>query len=166
MSKTEIVPIFDITSEEFQGMIADCKAILSERGFNSRMELIQGKWELGERILTDSNYIKYSKDSNFIQGISDELGCSTSNIYQCLSFYNQFPEWNNFTNQIEGKNVSWYQVTQKYLGGVEKIEMEKKVKKKYYLDEIIEAFIAWAEENISAEKIDDEIGRFKQKLIK
>lgn len=117
-----------ITTEWFQAMIEDCEAIITERRFNSAMELIQCKWEIGNRILEDwDNIERFKYGSKIVETLSKILGMSPSHLYKCIEFARKFKTWNEAEEALpDGKATSWYKVSQQLLP--ETAEKEKELK--------------------------------------
>jgi len=107
--------------EWYTQMVDDCRAIITERVTNSKIELITGYAEVGERIYNDKNYQKYGKGNQaFIEGLFRDIGIGKSTGYKCLQFYEKFilPHGgvsNGLQSLPEGKNISWYRICNKYL---------------------------------------------------
>ena len=147
MTQVIVKQEFLITNEDwYQSMADECRAIIVEREFNSRMEIIQGKWELGKRIIEDENYKKFGKGNRkIISQLAKDIECSESNLYFSTQFYEKFPQSDKLEALKIGKNISWHQITQKYLG---KRDLKTGTPRKMYkLDEILTAFRKWILEN-------------------
>jgi hypothetical protein len=163
MSKKLQVISSDLREEWYDSLIDECKGILTERVFNSRWELILAHWELGKRILSDNNYHKFKKDEAFVSTMARDIGCSIGNLYQSIKAYEKYPEENMLQRLPEGKNISWYKIVKEHLGENQKIERPQK--KKFTLEEILNAFNAWlAEENFNDEDIEVACKNFKHIL--
>ena len=128
-----------------ESIIEDCHAIVVERRFNASMEVIEGKWEIGKRIVKDSNYQKYLKGSGkLISELAQDIGLSQSDLYDCIKIYEMFDKFSNVLETFD-KTVTWFKVRQKYLG--------KRDEKKgtplvcYRLEGILEAFKKWLEKS-------------------
>ena len=164
---TEITTIKN--QDWYLAIVEDCKAIIVERIFNSRIEVIEGKWELGERLAKDANYEKHAKGDGFVGQIADDIGCSVPNIYQCLKFYELFPKgvYNALETLGDGKAVSWHKIAQKHLG---KVDEKGKPRKTYKLEEIIEAFLNfWKSLDLNDVNMlinKNVVEKFKEHLIK
>ena len=108
--------LFGVWYPEF---IEECKAIIVEKVFNSRVELIEGKWLLGEHIVRNRETHKeelqkrHLYGEQFIEKIARSLKRSEADIYFCAQFYEKYPE-KTFSNALEnlpnGKNISWRKV--------------------------------------------------------
>jgi hypothetical protein len=96
----------------FTSLVDDCRAIMTEAVFASRWALIEGYHQLGERIVTDSNYQRYARDRRYVQELADTLGVSPRTVYYAIAFYVQYPSLNTVP---EGKNISWNKLITKYL---------------------------------------------------
>jgi len=117
-------------SDEWQYLIEDCKAIISQRVKNSRMEIILAYAEVGNRIVEDPLYNKYGKgNQKFLSSLFEEMGISESSGYYAVEFYNKFIkkyiDFGNVSNALEssmqenfieeGENISWHKICNKYL---------------------------------------------------
>lgn len=118
-------------SDEWNYLVEDCKAIMSQRIKNSRMEVILAYAEIGNRIVEDPLYNKYGKgNQKFLFSLCSEIGISGSSGYFALQFYERFIKkymlpsgdvynalylsmQENFLD--EGDNISWFKIVNKYL---------------------------------------------------
>ena len=105
------------TGDWYQVLVDDCRAIITERVYRSRMEIIECWHELGERICTDENYQKYAKGNvGAHKKLANDIGKSIQSIYFAIQFYTKWPVLSNALEAFEeGKNISWYKITSKYL---------------------------------------------------
>lgn len=132
-----------MNEEWYQGLVEDCQAIVVERGVNARMEVVEGKWELGQRI-TQANEEMERKEiygKRIVENLSNDLGASTTDLWNCVKFYKEIgvEQFDDAVSKLpEGKNVSWYKITL-WLGG-RKENKEDMVKKSYKLTDILEVF--------------------------
>lgn len=101
----------------YDALVSDCKAIVTERLYRSRQEIIEGWHEVGQRIATDQNYQKASKGNlKLRQKLAEDIGKSVQSLYFAIQFYEKFPVLSNALETFpEGKNISWYKITNKYL---------------------------------------------------
>ena len=122
MSK-ELAGAESILREEewYVALLEELKAIITESVFISRIELLRGKWLVGQRIVQDKNYEKIQGQQgqqSFIQNVARDLDRSNSDVYACVKFYEKYTEA-NFSNTLEklpeGKNISWHKMVNKYL---------------------------------------------------
>ncbi|MHA1225106.1 MAG: hypothetical protein ACTSR2_01080 [Candidatus Hodarchaeales archaeon] len=133
MTKTNEIVNYN---EKYVFLLEDLRSIIVESVWISRIELIKGKWLIGQRIVNDPSYEKIQGQKNkrsFIQKIARDLGRSQSDIYACVRFYEKY-QFNDFSNVLEklpeGKNISWYKLVNKYLPDTrrERTKTEKKIK--------------------------------------
>jgi hypothetical protein len=101
-------------------MVEDCRSILTERIFNARMERILCYGEIGERIVNDPFYEKYSKgNGKFLGDLAKDIGISASELARSIQFYKKFeivsPDSENWIQFKEGKNISWAKIKKYYL---------------------------------------------------
>jgi hypothetical protein len=88
-----------IKLEWWKHLTEDCKAIVTEAVFTSRWALVEGYWNLGERINTDSDYQKWGTNKdNVLQDLANAIGLSTRTIYYALKTYEKYPslDWRIF----------------------------------------------------------------------
>lgn len=119
-------------SDEWNYLIEDCKAIISQRVKNSRMEIILAYAEIGNRIVEDPLYRKYGKgNQKFLSSLFREMEISESSGYYAIEFYEKYIKKyivsDNVSNALErsmqknfideGENVSWHKICNKYLPG-------------------------------------------------
>ncbi|MBA7580720.1 hypothetical protein ES695_12660 [Candidatus Atribacteria bacterium 1244-E10-H5-B2] len=118
-------------SDEWNYLIEDCKAIISQRVKNSRREIILAYAEVGNRIAEDPLYKKYGKgNQKFLSSLFGEMEISESSGYYAIEFYEKFIKkymlnsedvsnaldrsmGENFID--EGENISWHKICNKYL---------------------------------------------------
>jgi len=122
MKNKEIIKIEE--TDWYKSIVDDCRAILTERVWNSRSELIIGYGEVGERIFTDKNYQKYGKGNRaFNNRLFRDIGIGERNGYYCLEFYEKFiyKKFGDVCTIVqslpvkEGKNISWNKIKILYL---------------------------------------------------
>ena len=125
--------------EWYLSLVNDCQAILTEGIWNYRLTLIKVYHLLGKRILEDEdNFTKggYTLDG-MSQCIATSLGKSQRTIEYTIQFVRKYPTLDLLP---EGKNISWFKITQNYLpeSRENKIELPKG---KY---QVIYADIPWS----------------------
>lgn len=101
----------------YKSLVADCHAIVTERLWRSRQEVIEGWHEVGMRIATDENYSKFAKGNGEIKKrLAADIGASMQSLYFALQFYEKHPNLSNALDSFpEGKNISWHKICNKYL---------------------------------------------------
>ena len=107
-------------SEEYEALVEECQAIITEGIWNSRVEKILAYGRLGERIFNDSVFKKYGKGNlAFLNAIAEDIGISYSDICRAIQFYEKFqivsPDSENWSKLKEGKNISWSKIKSYYL---------------------------------------------------
>ena len=111
-------------NEQYDALVEECRSIITERVYNSRMELIVGYKEVGERIYHDPLYRKSSVgNQEFVDRLFQDIGISKSTGYKCIQFYEKivmpYKELENWLNTTpDGKNISWSKICNKYLPGL------------------------------------------------
>lgn len=91
----------------YKPLIDDCKAILTEATFTSRWVLIEGYWNLGQRIRQEGD-----KVTKITASIAASLDVSERTVYYALKLYDKYPDINKLP---EGKSISWTKLVNKYL---------------------------------------------------
>jgi len=148
----------------FNQLCDDFKSIIVERGFRSRLEIVEGKWELGERLASDKDYKKYAKGSGeVIKELASEIKMSESDIYDCVKFYEKYKGGVSTGVGNIGKNLSWRKVKIELLG--RKDDKTGRELICYKIEWILEAFKKWFEKSKTT-VIDEAIEEFKKLLIK
>ncbi len=103
-----------ITSEWFLALIKECKTTIIERRYRIAAELLDMKWEIGDRILQDAD--KFEKlgisGGKMCHAVSLALNCSKREIYRCIQFRKKYPKLNDLP---EGKNITWHKIVNQYL---------------------------------------------------
>ena len=115
----------DITVIDTNGwydvLVGDVKAIITERIYRSRQEVIECWYEVGARISTDPNYQKYAIGNKRAQKkLAQDIGKSVTSLYYATQFYKKFPEFNALNSLPDGKNLSWHKIVKNYLPSPEK----------------------------------------------
>ena len=88
---------------EYEALIEEIKATITEGVFRSRMELIETYHKVGELIKTSQvTLIQVSRDS----------GVSVRTLQRSVQFYEKYPDINALPN---GKNISWHKITNELL---------------------------------------------------
>lgn len=118
-------------NDEWNYLIEDCRAIISQRIKNSRIEIILAYAEIGKRIVEDPLYNKYGKgNQKFLFSLCKEIGISGSSGYFAIQFYERFIKkyifnsgdvYNALYRSIqenfldERDNISWFKIVNKHL---------------------------------------------------
>lgn len=117
-SNTQIENLMMVNQDWFASLIEECQAIITEKVFNSRVEILEGKFLLGKRILEERENLKrFGYGKEVIETIATHLKMSGSELYHCLKFAEKFKgDFNLAISQLPcGKNISWFKVCQKML---------------------------------------------------
>jgi len=101
----------ELALNEYELLKTDVDAIIDKAVFNSRMELIEGYWEVGQRI---REYRK-GEVTKLLQDLSLDLNKSERTLWYAVQFYDKFPELKMIETLEEGKNLSWNKIITKYL---------------------------------------------------
>ena len=160
------------SADWYDGMVVDCRSIVVETQYRARMEVIEGKWGIGDRIVNDAGYVRSAHGSGvFMEAFSKDIGLSVSDSYDCIKFRKMFDKVYDVLESFD-KTVSWFKIRQKYLG--KRKDDVGKPRTTYKIDEIILAFETWLDisnrNNVNEEKWQKErdffTNQFKKFLIK
>jgi len=105
---------------EYHALVEECKAIITERIFNARVEKILAYGQIGEALVSNSLYQKWGTGNlEFLRMVSRDTQISYSELCRAIQFYQKFgitsvedSGWNRFK---EGKNISWNKIKIYYL---------------------------------------------------
>jgi len=130
--KKEIEKVLE-EEEWYQAFIEECKAIVVETEFCARLEIIKGKWLLGEVILQANENFERKKiyGSEIVSRVAESLGVSQREVWRCIQFAKKYPKLVKEENELsldpflEGKNISWRKIASKYLPEPASEEKEK-----------------------------------------
>ena len=96
----------------YRKLVEECKAIITESVFASRIALVDGNWELGKRIREDVNFKEYNKgNKSSVQDLARNIGQSERTLYYALAVFDKYPD----KNFPEGKNISMNKLITKHL---------------------------------------------------
>jgi len=122
--------------EQYNYLVEEARAIISQRVKNSRTELIIGYGELGEVIYNNPLYIKNSKGNReFVKNLFKDIGIGESTGYYAIQFYekyihNKYIDVSKALESIlpeEGDNLSWNKLITKYLPSKDKEPRKKEL---------------------------------------
>ena len=109
-----------LNEEWFQYLIEELQSIVTETVFASNMELLKGKWLVGQTV---ENHVEkftraeiYGTKINSI--ISKKLDCSETAVKYCRLFYKSYSalDWSTaLTSLPEGKAITWHKIVNVYL---------------------------------------------------
>jgi hypothetical protein len=107
-------------SDEYQALVGECQAIITEGVWSFRVERILTYGRLGERISEDEIYKRYGEENGiFLNDISKDIGIAYSDICRAVQFWVKFKinsvDSENWSKFKEGKNISWSKVKSYYL---------------------------------------------------
>jgi len=102
-----------VEEQWYEALVEECRAIITESVFSSRMALVEGNWELGKRIREDENFQKYAKNNHSsLQDLANNLNQSERTLYYALQLFDKYPSLEKLP---EGKNISMNKLITKYL---------------------------------------------------
>jgi hypothetical protein len=104
-----------ISQEWFIQLKEEIQSIHTETIFISRIELLKGKWLIGQAI--EEKVGDFTRAEVYGEKINDllsaGLGISSRELQRCRLFYRNFKmgDWDNVVAKLpEGKNISWNKV--------------------------------------------------------
>jgi len=108
-----VIGIDYLDTELGVSLIEDCRNIITETEFASKDDLIQGRHQLGERIINDTGFQEYAKgNSTSVQRLAQLCKRSKRTVYYSIKFYQMFPDLSLLP---AGKHESWHHIINKYL---------------------------------------------------
>ena len=150
-------------------LLEDCQSIKVERAFNASMEILQGNWELGQRISKENENMKRSSiyGEKVIETLSNDLGKSSSHLWKCVQVYQHYEtdDFDTFVSKLpDGKAITWTKALKS--ANVENEAKPFKEKTSFKLDEIVSSFKEWliAKGTIEEDEILQSIVEFKRTL--
>ncbi len=116
----------------YSDLIEELKALITETEFTHRWTLIEGRHQLGVRILQENDNFERAKiyGQGILQHLAKSLGKSERTLAYTVKFAKLYPDLNLLP---EGKTVSWNHIINKYLTD----GTEKKIIKKFDLYRMI-----------------------------
>ena len=103
-----------ISQKWYQSLIDECEAIMVERTFNSRYELILCYHELGKRILEEKKNFEEAgiKDKGIASRVAASLGKNIRTIERSIQFAEKYPDLDKLEG---GKAISWHYIVNNLL---------------------------------------------------
>ncbi len=103
-----------INAEWFKALIEECKDTIIERRYRIAAELLDMKWQIGDRILEDVDKFERLGISGgkMCHAVSLALNCSKREIYRCIQFRKKYPNLNDLPG---GKEITWHDIVNIYL---------------------------------------------------
>ncbi len=109
-----------LNEEWFQYLIEELQSIITETVFASNMEILKGKWFVGQAI--EKNLERFSRAEIYGAKVNNiiakRLNCSETTVKYCRLFYKSYPaiDWSTaLTSLPEGKNITWHKIVNQYL---------------------------------------------------
>ena len=106
----------DIRAEEwYDVMIDESKSILTERGYNIKVELIHLKWELGNRVFKEKgNFERFGYGKKIVETVAGDLNISRTELFYCIQFAEKYPELSTIMDSF-GKDLNWSTIKRDHL---------------------------------------------------
>lgn len=131
-------------------MIEESTAILSERGYNIRMDLIQLKWDIGNRIIQErGNFKRFGYGEKMVETVAQDINISRTELFYCIQFAKKYPELSTIMDNF-GKDITWTTIKEDHLP-----ESSNKGEQKHYMTCLLdkEEKIIWIKEKYRDYKI-------------
>lgn len=164
----------------YNSLVDDCLAIKVEREHAAREIVLMSKWEIGRRIYQENSEMERKNiyGQRIIENLSQDIGRSTTDLWNCLKFYKEYqeeipevPTLDEFAEKVMsklpgGKETTWYKLTLQ-LGDRKGIN-PKKEKSSFKILDITQALREWMVSNGEEDenKIVQSIEQFKELLSK
>ena len=104
----------------YRALVEELQATMVETIFNSRMEVLKGKWMVGQNIedaIEDFGRSEiYGSKINSL--LAKDLNWSEREIARCRQFYRKYvaKSWEKVLSVLPGgKNISWHKIVVQYL---------------------------------------------------
>jgi hypothetical protein len=105
-----MIPHSEMTpaADWYQSLVDDIRAMVTERVFQARWEIIRLYHGIGERLATDNDYQKYAHGNGvLLKSLSQSTNVSERDLYRSIQFYELFPDLDRLPG---GKNISWNKI--------------------------------------------------------
>ena len=93
--------------EQFEQLVEDISAIITETSFNRNWDTITLKWNIGDCLFQVKEGV-----SNLLTQVSEELNISERELWRCLKFRKAYPDKNVLP---ERKSISWHKIANELL---------------------------------------------------
>lgn len=118
--ETELIETNQDNNPEWVNALCDeIQAIAVTKTFNSRVEIIEGKWLIGkeieEAIKDKSREAMYGKKINKL--LAEQLHWSEREIYRCRQFFlkYKFDNFDKALSKLPDTKLTWHNITNSYL---------------------------------------------------
>jgi hypothetical protein len=113
------------TQDWYKALVDDLKSILTEGVYKVRSDIIEMKWEIGDRLVKAKEELKdlatrvtelATRVTLDLSRISEEVKISSRELERCIAFREKFPTLKQMWATVpEGKNISWHKLVNKYI---------------------------------------------------
>ena len=99
-------------NEDYNALIEEIKATISETRFGAEMLLLEGRHKVGEAISRCDTYKKHKKGNRgILEAIAGDAGMSQRDVYYCVQFYEKFPVFARVVQETPGaKTLTWTKI--------------------------------------------------------
>src|SRR3990167_4444400 len=101
-----------VKDENYQALVDEIKATITEAVHNSRWFLVEGYWTVGKLIREEFATRKEIYGKKIAQDLAQSVGVSERTINYACAAYDKYPDIQTLP---EGKNISWNKLITKYL---------------------------------------------------
>jgi hypothetical protein len=113
-------------------LIEDLTAIKVERAHNAEMELIQCRYEIGERLLQDHDNFTRDKvyGKKILSRVTESLKMKERTLQRCMQLARKYDTWDKFISEAPmGKAITWRWICNELLPTHKEKAEQKKLKK-------------------------------------
>ena len=113
-----------LTTNFYSQLVEDCKVLIIEHTYRSKLEIIECYHSLGNRILQDNHNFERAKiyGDKIIERLSKDIGICERNIRRSINFAKAYPRLSDVistANKEDGKAISWNKIVKQLEGGTE-----------------------------------------------
>jgi len=104
----------DITTADwYESLVDEIRAMVTEKVFAARWEMIELYHGIGRLLATDSEYQKHARGNGaLLKRVSQSTNVAERDLYRSIQFYTMFPDLDKLP---DGKNISWNKIVNNLL---------------------------------------------------
>jgi hypothetical protein len=119
---TENLPNYPVLADFYPQLIEDCKVLIIEHTYRSKLEIIECYHSLGNRILQDNHNFERAKiyGDKIVERLATDLSVSEKTIRRSINFAKAYPKLNDVisnANKQDGKTISWNKICKQLESG-------------------------------------------------
>jgi hypothetical protein len=117
-------PNYPVLASFYTQLVEDCKVLIVEHIYRSKLEIIECWHSLGVRILADNHNFERAKiyGDSIVERLATDLGVSDRTIRRSINFAKAYPQLNDVisdANKQDGKTISWNKICKQLEGGTD-----------------------------------------------